>query len=802
VLDREAAARRAELIEVDRYEVTLDLTGAAAGGRFRSTTAIRFRARTAGETFVDLAAQRVHDARLDGVPLPEPDGERIALAVRPGVNELVVDADIGYATVPAGLYRAVDPRDGQVYAWTNLQPADAHRVFACFDQPDLKASYALRVLAPAGWTCVTSGTRRRVTRLPERDATLWEFDDTPPLPPYVVGVVAGPLHEVRDGREGLYCPASLADRLDADRLFAVTRAGIAWYERHFGRPFPFAKYDQCFVPGKAGAMENAACVTLSDRLLPGPGTGPTELGYRTLTVLHELSHMWFGNLVTMRWWDDLWLNEAFANWAATWAAGTVAPEIGAAATFSVQPKLAAYDADQRATTHAVHVAVPDVAAASGAFDEISYHKGASLVRQLVARLGEDAFLRGLRDYFAAFAWGTADLDRLVERLSAASGVELSGWAQAWLKSSGVNTLRLRTTIEHGRYTGVWIDQTATTGDPVLREHRVRVSVVDDPDGGGRLRQRESFGVTVAGPCTSVGHLVGEPAGALLLLNDDDWGYAKVRLDESSTRVATERCAALPRESQRLLCLAIARDMVRDAELPPARFAEMVAASAAVERRPGVLLAWAREASVALGRYAPEGCLGPLAGLAQAYRALGTTPGTPEPLRQAAFEALTYTVTDPDELAAVLAALGRRVDVGDGTDLAPLAARADPAAKETVWRKVFEPGRVPALSVVDLARWFWQPHQSDLLAPYAQRYLAELPDLERRHGWLDAKVRAQRMFPFVGWSADLVERAERLPLTPLVRKVLTEQLDDLRRALAVQAAFAGSLAGSGASRSTR
>jgi len=434
----------------------------------------------------------------------------------------------------------------------------------------------------------------------------------------VLGVVAGPLHAVTraDRRPplGLYCPVSLADRLDADELLALTRAAVSFYEDRFGCAFPFAKYDQCFVPGKAGAMENAACVTLSDQFLGGSGMSASDHAYRTVTMLHELSHMWFGDLVTMRWWDDLWLNEAFASWAATWAASALAPTLRPELLFSAQQKLAAYGADQRPTSHPVQAAVPDTGTVSCAFDEISYHKGASVLRQLVARLGEDVFLRALRSYFAKWAWSNAELRRFVDEVSAAADTDLTSWAQAWLRSRGMNELRLCTRSAGGRYTAAWVEQLVAAGDPLLREHRLALGVLDQ-DGGGRLRQRRSLKVTVTGPRTSLAELVGQPTAALLLLNEEDFAYAKIRLDGPSLRAAVSRCQDLPLGSQRNLCLSIAWDMVRDGELRPADLAGMVARTALVEERPSLLLAWARHAVTGLGHYDPDNCLEHMAVLA-------------------------------------------------------------------------------------------------------------------------------------------------------------------------------------------
>jgi aminopeptidase N len=509
------------------------------------------------------------------------------------------------------------------------------------------------------------------------------------------------------------------------------------------------------------------------------------------------------------------LNEAFACWAATWAAAAVAPEIDAGLLFSVRQKQAAYDADQRITSHPVCAEVARPADAFSSFDEISYHKGASVLRQLVGSIGEDAFLRGLRRYLHRWSWSNARLADLVGEMSEAAGRDLTRWARDWLQTSGVDTLRLVTTTADGVYTGAWIEQSTAGARPVPREHTLGIAVLDSRRGSEGLHQRGRFTVTATGPRTPVTELVGQPVASAVLLNDGDLAYAKIRLDDRSL-AAVVHPGQMPYAHQRTLCLAIARDMVRDGELGAEQFVDMVVAVASSEERPAMLVAWMHHAVAVAGRYAPEDCLSLLAGPASVYRRIAGEPAADRSMRLAALEALTATASSPDQLddldrwlvrreggaveaeglrwraLARLAALGRltreQVD-GEGGVQAVLAALPDPDAKRAAWDAVFRPGVLPALEVVDVAATFWQPHQGAVLAGYAERYLDELPRLEGQHGWMGARVRAVRMFPATGWTPHLFRRAEDLAdstdLTPLLRGLLAAQLDELRRVASAQ-----------------
>jgi len=508
-LTRVEARARAGLVSVDRYAVELDLSG--TGPTFASTTTIHFQVvDPAAGTFVDLIAAEVEAVVLNGRPVAVAEvvgDSRVTLDSLAADNVLTVRARCAYMNTGEGLHRFVDPVDGLTYLYTQLGPANARRVFAVFEQPDLKAVFEVTVRAPAGWVIV--GNAPVTTTSPasgddgqsdrgggvgggsgsdvSADAVVWRFAPTARISPYLVAVVAGPyhhVHEVHPGRGGsiplgLYCRRSVAAHLDAGELFDLTRRGFGLYEDRFGMAYPFGKYDQVFVPEfNWGAVENVACVTVHDRFLFRSRQLTDAYAERANVVLHELAHMWFGDLVTMRWWDDVWLNESFAEWAGHWASVAATRFTDAWVDFAAR-KAWAYRADQLPSTHPVADDIVDLAAAETAFDGITYAKGASVVRQLVAHVGEDTFLTGLRAYFAGHAFATAEFADLLRAVESASGRDLSDWAAEWLRTSGVNTLRPVLEVDTaGRYSGVAVEQTATGPEPVLRPHRLAVGLYD------------------------------------------------------------------------------------------------------------------------------------------------------------------------------------------------------------------------------------------------------------------------------------------------------------------------------------
>ncbi|WP_134742358.1 aminopeptidase N [Nocardioides sp. 503] len=798
-LTMDEAAERAALISVERYDIEVDLRGLLEGEVLASTSTVTFTCREPGaETFVDCVAEASR-ATLNGVglDLSTASGGRIVLSDLAEHNVLVVSATQSDTGTGAGMLRTVDPSDGLVYFWTSFEPDEARRAWACFDQPDLKAPHAFTVHAPASWTVLSNCGPDAIE--PTDDARTWRFPDTPPLSTYVVVVNAGPFHEQRSERAGydlgLYCRRSLRPvfEREAEELFTVTGQGLAFFGERFGSPFPQRRYDQVFVPDMGGAMENWGCVTWGDNLVPRSAPTYTERIRTANVLLHEMAHQWFGDLVTMRWWDDLWLNEAFASWAADWALAAATEYADAWAAFLARFKSQGYRDDMGPATHPIRAAVPDVAAATANFDAITYVKGSSVLKQLVAYVGEDAFVEGLRAYFRDHAYGNTTLDDLMGAVATAAGRDLSGWTREWLDRSGTDTLTLR----DGQVEAVGPD-----GEPP-RPHRLDVGCYTREASG--LRRTASVAVELAGTSTPVEL----PAADLYLVNDDDLTFAAVRADEPTTRALLDGAADLPTPLGRGLAVTTAWDMLVKGELGPGAFLDCCLAvlereSSAALVEPFLGLAQATVTRWSADRDVPER----QRRLADAALALAGGEH-----RQPALRALAMSATTDEHLAALddaagddldLAwrALARRAALGSHDPaavealrerdpdpdvsarvLGVSAAQPDAAAKDRVWAELFERRSVPAGgAVIQVAGLFWQPGQSELLLPYAQRYLDEAERLSGG-GMLDIMSLMRAMVPSVA-DDDLLRRgratADSPEVLPAVRSTILTGWDTLTR----------------------
>jgi len=603
------AAERARLLEVSGYDIALDLTdGSGNPGEqtFRSITEVRFRCTEPGaQTFIEVAAAGIRSAVLNGEPVDASgwSAEKgLTLTGLAAENTLVVDADFAYSASGQGLQRSVDPVDGEVYLYSQFETADAQRVFACFDQPDLKSVFTWHAKVPAHWTVVSNMPVQR------RDDDGVHFATSVRMSTYITAVCAGPYHEVRDSHDGIelgaYCRASMAQHLDADNLFLITKQGFDFFHEQFGVRYPLPKYDQLWVPDfNAGAMENFGCVTHAEaHYIFRSQVTDYEYEQRANTILHEMAHMWFGDLVTMRWWNDLWLNESFAEWASHWCNTGATRFTDAWTTFLSIRKNWGYRQDQLSSTHPVYCEMPDLEAVEVNFDGITYAKGASVIKQLVAYVGLDAFLAGLRAYFGKHAWGNATFDDLLTELESASGRELRKFAAQWLETAQVNTLRPRVEIgADGRYAGVVVQQEAPAAYPTLRTHRIGVGLYDLD--GDRLVRRDRLELDVSGEQTEIAALSGVPAADVLLLNDDDLTYAKLRLDERSMATVVQHIAGFESSLARALCWAAAWDMLRDAELAARDYVALVCSGLPAERDINLTTATLRQAQTALTMYA-------------------------------------------------------------------------------------------------------------------------------------------------------------------------------------------------------
>jgi aminopeptidase N len=836
-LTRDEARQRAQLIDVRSYSVELDLTGGEIV--FGSVTVVRFTCSSPGAaTFIDLAAPVVMEITLNGAPVDRAafDGERIHLTGLASRNELRVVADCSYSRHGEGLHRFTDPADGGVYLYSDLETFDAHQVYACFDQPDLKATFEFGVRAPEDWLVVSNmapdATPQDGFAGTGGEGAYWHFPPTPRLPTYITAVAAGPYHLVRSEHDGIplgiYCRQSLARYLDPDEIFEVTRQGLDYFQQVFGRRYPFGKYDQLFVPEfKEGAMENAGCVTFLEDYIFRSRVTDFAREARAETILHEMAHQWFGDLVTMAWWDDLWLNESFATWAGTLAQAEATRWRSAWDTFAQLYKGWAYRQDQLPSTHPIAADIPDIHAVEVNFDGITYAKGASVLKQLVAYVGRDNFLAGVRRYFDAHAWGNATLRDLLAALEQTSGRDLSSWSKEWLETAGVNTLRPDFQVgQDGVITGFAVRQEAPASHPVLRTHRIAVGLYDRTGpGAGTLVRRRQAETDVSGELTPVPELTGERIPDLVLVNDDDLTYAKIRLDERSLRTLISSIGRFADSLPAALCWAATWDMCRDAEMAARDYATMVLAGIESVRDISVVHTLLSQATVAVRRYAdPAWRQAGLERLADALADLldRAAPGSDTQLAYAqAFTRVALSPRHTDRLRGLLdgsavidglavdtelrwSLLQRLVTVGlagepeieaelaaDATDAGARHAAACRAAiptaeaKHAAWEEIVS-GKLPNATFRATLSGFMSPDQEALLEPYVQRYFDAVGE-----AWRDWKPdMAQRFaanaYPSFAISQDTVAATDEYvartrPPAPL-RRLLIEGRDDLARAL--------------------
>ncbi len=844
-ITRSQAAGRAELLEVESYVIAIDLRAAQSQASFGSCSTIRFTCRSPGEsTWVDLIADDVLSAELNGraLDLTGYDGARLSLPDLGAENELVVTARCPYMHTGEGLHRSVDPTDGATYLYTQCAAADARRVFACFEQPDLKARFTWDVIAPAGWQLVSNSPTPAPTEV-EPGLGRWVFAQTPRLPTYLAALCAGPFHVVRSEYSGphgtyplgLFARASMAEHLDAEEILAITRAGLAHYEREFVVPYPFGKYDQVFVPEfNFGAMENPGVVTFrEDAYLYRSRVTEAARETRAMVICHEMAHMWFGDLVTMRWWDDLWLNESFANWAGFGVAASATRFTDAWTTFALAQKAWAYVQDQLPSTHPVVADIPELEGIWQQFDGITYAKGASVLKQLVAYVGYDAFLAGVNAYFERHAWGNATLADLLTELEQASGRDLGAWARVWLQEPGVTTLEAQVDLDGaGRYASVRIAQLPATRpvgvSQVLRPHRVALGLYrwTDVDGERRLVRDARVEIDVPGAEVEVAELVGVPAADLLLVNDDDLTYAKVRLDPASMATARVGVAALADSLPRAVVWGALWEQVRDLAMPAQEFIDVALAGLVDESRPGIidtlrgLIVAARTTFVA-----PE-LRADVARTVCAATAAMLDAADPGSDRQLALARLHFeSATDPQRLARIGDLLSGRAELpglpleddlrwaavircaalgAAGAELIDAELAADPTtrgtqfaaqaraavpsarAKSAAWDSAVSGGLSNMALVATLAGFAHPDTPAGLLDGYRQLYVDQIGGLFTSRSPGEALALAGGLFPPIDPAT--LEVADRLLAGDLpagLRRVVLERRDDVALALACQ-----------------
>ncbi|MEU3652554.1 aminopeptidase N [Streptomyces sp. NPDC032161] len=836
VLTRDEAQTRAQFLDVQRYTIDLDLT--AGEETFDSRTVIQFTAAAAGDTFVELKPATLRSISLDGQPLDPADlvENRFPLtALTAGAHELRVDAAMRYSRTGEGMHRFTDPTDGETYAYTQLFMEDVQRVFAAFDQPDLKSVFELAVTAPEGWTVLGNGIAEH------RGDGRWTLAPTPLISTYLVAVAAGPWHSVTTEHAGLpfgiHCRRSLAPHLDADadEILDITRACFDRFHEKFDEPYPFDSYDQAFVPEfNAGAMENPGLVTFRDEFVYRSAVTDTERQTRGMVIAHEMAHMWFGDLVTLAWWDDIWLNESFAEYMGYQTLAEATRFTDTWVDFGVARKGWGYDADQRPSTHPVApdpAAVPDTASAMLNFDGISYAKGASALRQLVAWLGEKDFLAGINTHFARHKFANATLADFIDSLASATDRDVHAWADTWLRTTGVDTLTSRVQESDGTWS-------VTVGHGGSRPHRIAVGAYDHaPDfsgtpthtGPGRLVLRDRFETDVPGDGPADPLPGRRPA--LVVLNDSDLSYAKVRLDATSWDTALQHLSGIPDALTRAVVWNAARDMVRDGELAPTTYLDTARSHLPHETdlalAQGVL---AFAGTHIAGHYlTPENRPAALATITALCRDLirrtedGHNPG----LRLIAVRHLIDAATQPDtiqdwlangsvpggpeldpelrwRILTRLAVLGAIDEAHIATELEQdpsatgqegaarcRAALPTPEAKATAWHTLFNDDTLSNYLFTATAQGFWQPEQADLVRDYVPRYYPEATRLASRRGPAIAEAAGRYAFPGYAVDADNLNLGEQAlndtDLIPALRRKLIDQLDDLRRALAVREA---------------
>ena len=583
-LTRAEATERSATVATKTYDVAVDLTTGAEV--FRSRTVARFDATPGSSTFIDLIAKTVHSITLNGReidPATAYADSRIALDDLAESNELIVDADCLYTNTGEGLHRFVDPVDGEVYLYTQFEVPDSRRMFTVFEQPDLKAVFTFTVTAPAQWQVVSNSPTPEPVPAGEGVAT-WTFEPTPIMSSYITALIAGPYEVTRSeltnaaGRViplGIFARKSLWQYMDADYIFDKTREGFAYFEEKFDYPYPFAKYDQLFVPEyNAGAMENIGAVTFTETYVFRSKVTDAIKERRVVTILHELAHMWFGDLVTMKWWDGLWLNESFAEWASTIAVAEATEWKEAWTTFNAMEKTWAYRQDQLPSTHPIVAEINDLEDVQVNFDGITYAKGGSVLKQLTAYVGIDEFFAGVAAYFKKHEYSNTDLEDLLVELEATSGRDLQAWAKKWLETAGVNTLSpIVDTDVDGVITRFAITQTAPADYPTIRPHRLGVGFYDVVDGA--LTRTHFLELDVDGDRTDVPELKGRKRPDLVLLNDEDLAYAKIRLDETSLQTAIAHLGDIADPLARSLVWGAAWDQTRDAESSATDYIELV-----------------------------------------------------------------------------------------------------------------------------------------------------------------------------------------------------------------------------------
>ena len=854
-LTRLEATKRSATVHTRSYDVVLDLTRGET--LFRSTTTVRFTATPGASTFIDLIAPTVRSITLNGRALDPTEvyeDSRIALMDLTVDNELIVDADCAYMHTGEGLHRFTDPADGETYLYSQFEVPDSRRVFAVFEQPDLKASFTFTVTTPANWTVLSNSPTPEPTQTRASDgsgeARTFAFAPTEPMSSYVTAIVAGPYvgttdeYVASDGRSvplGVYCRKSVVEYMDSEEILDLTKRGFAYYEELFATPYAFTKYDQIFVPEfNAGAMENAGCVTHRDDYIFRSRPVEARVERRAVTILHELAHMWFGDMVTMTWWNDLWLNESFAEFTSTLATAEITRWNQAWTTFQTLEKGWAYNQDQLSSTHPVAAEINDLHDVEVNFDGITYAKGASVLAALVGYVGRDNFFAGIQRYLAAHAYANAELSDLLRELEAVSGRDLSAWTRLWLQEAGVTTLRTQVTANtDGIITQAAIRQEIPADSPAsLRPHRVAIGSYSLTGQGAeaRLERTGRIELDVDGELTPVPELVGTKRADILVLNDDDLTYAKVRLDEDSLARGLAHIEAFTESLPRSIVLASAWDMVRDGELAASHFLKAALRALSVEEHSSVIQGLLGRITTCLSGFLPPavrrdlapGTADRLLELARAatagsdkqlqlVRALSAHAVTDEQLDAVTgllegTTALDGLDVDQDlrwDLLTGLVAAGRfgeeqirteedrdRTTTGRERAAEARAAIPTPKAKQTTWRALVDDASMPNETQVRVLRGLANVERHpELLEPFVAEYVDVIDSVWSSRTFHMAENLLTGLWSCVTVGLDGGDPAAALEgwlgshaeAPAALRRIVRENLDDTRRTARAQAA---------------
>ncbi|MHA3684698.1 aminopeptidase N [Leucobacter sp. HY1908] len=847
-LTRVEAQERAAVVTTESYEIALDLM--TGPDTFVADTTVRFTGTPGASTFIDLIADSVQLIDLNGTELDPATvfaDSRIALPGLAAENVLHIVSTQRYMNTGEGLHRFVDPADGEVYLYSQFEVPDSRRMYPVFEQPDLKASFQFTITAPARWQVVSNQPTPEPFAVGERHGeqlATWEFEPTPVMSSYITALIAGPYRVVRseltsrDGRTiplGAFCRESLGEFLDADYIFEKTREGFAFFEEQFDYPYPFDKYDQLFVPEyNMGAMENAGAVTFTEAYVFRSQVTDAMRERRVVTILHELAHMWFGDLVTMRWWNDLWLNESFAEYMSTLGVAEATEWSECWTTFAASEKSWAYRQDQLPSTHPIVAPIRDLEDVMVNFDGITYAKGASVLKQLVAWVGREPFMRGVHDYFVKHQYSNTELPDLLQELTAQSGRDLTEWSKLWLETAGVNTLRASFTQgSDGAFESFAIDQTAASEYPTIRPHRVAIGLYRISEGA--LTRAHRVEVDIDGPRTEIAELVGLAQPDLLLINDDDLTYAKIRLDERSLETVEGHLGTMPDSLARALVWGTLWDATRDGELPASRFIDTVLAHIAREDASTTLRTLLNQLVLAASSYvAPSrraatltrvaDALWQLAGNADAasdrqfqfVKTFAHLAHTPEQLGHVAalFDGsatLPGLTLDTDlgwELLFALVAGGRAGEeeiaarqaadlTATGNQAAAHARAALPtlAGKEAAWASVFDESDKPNAIVRATGLGFSRAHDLALLEPFVDRFFAALVPVweSRSHAIVEELVEGFYPSALAGAPLAAASRAwldANEEAAPALRRLVVELLAGVDRAIAAQQVDAG------------